>query len=219
MMRLGIIGAGRMGTALAHALDDAGVPTALCTARYDHGPAVDLPPDCTPATLDTVLRHTGPVLLALPFPVAIGLISGPAGRCGGGRTLIDATNPGFCRDRVVPPGLSGGELIAAAATGWRTVKAFNTVAAEHLGATRIGGGTVTLPVAGPADAKPLVFDLARGLGFDPLDVGGIESSREMEALAVLMARVSAAHDLHGRIGVRIAELDRSPVGRGVDVAG
>ncbi|GGQ49153.1 NADPH-dependent F420 reductase [Couchioplanes azureus] len=215
---MGIIGAGRMGTALARVLAAAGVPAALCTARCDR-PAADPPPGCTPATLDDVLWHTDPVLLALPFPVAVGLASGPAGHCGDGRVLIDATNPGFCRDRVVPPGLSGGELIAAAATGWRTVKAFNTVPAEHLAATRIGGGTVTLPVAGPADAKPPVLDLAGRLGFEPVDVGGIESSREMEALAVLMARVSAAYDLHGRIGIRIAELDRSPAGRGVDLAG
>ncbi|MFI5495983.1 NADPH-dependent F420 reductase [Actinoplanes sp. NPDC051859] len=208
-MTVGIIGAGRMGTALAHALAAAAIPTALCTARHGRGPR-SVPPESTPATLDFVLRHTGPVLLALPYPVAAGLMSGPAGRCGGGRTLIDATNPGFCRDRVVPPGLSGGELIAAAASGWRTVKAFNTVAAEHLAATRIDGGAVTLPVAGPPDAKPAVFDLARRLGFDPLDAGGIEGSRELEALAVLMARVSAAHGLHGRIGIRIAEPDRAP---------
>jgi predicted dinucleotide-binding enzyme len=217
-MTLGIIGAGRMGTALARALAAAGVPTALCTARYDHAPAADLP-GSTPASLDDVLRHTGTVVLALPFPVAVGLVSGPAGRCGGGRVLIDATNPGFCRDRMVPPDLSGGEIIAAAATGWRTVKAFNTVPADHLADTRIGGSTVTMPVAGPADAKPVVFELAGRLGFDPLDVGGIESSREMEALAVLMARVSAAYALHGRIGVRIAELDRSPAGQVADVAG
>ncbi|MBG0566092.1 NADPH-dependent F420 reductase [Actinoplanes aureus] len=197
---VGIIGAGRMGTALARALTAAGVPTALCTAR-----------DSPESTLDHLLRHTRIVLLALPFPVALGLVSGPVGRCGGGRTLIDATNPGFCRDRMVPPGLSGGEIIAAAANGWRTVKAFNTVAADHLAATRIGGSRVTMPVAGPAEAKPAVFELAARLGFDPLDAGGIESSREMEDLAVLMARISTAYGLHGRIGIRIGELDHAPV--------
>ncbi|GAA0459680.1 hypothetical protein Ade02nite_13730 [Paractinoplanes deccanensis] len=240
-MTLGIIGAGRMGTALARALAAAGVPAVLCTARREQAPPAGLPPGCAAATLEEVLRHAGTVLLALPYPVAAALVAGPAGHRGGGRVLIDATNPALCPDRSAPPrgcgsggfgsggfgsggfgsgGFgSGGEIIAAAAAGWRTVKAFNTVAAEHLALTRMGDGPVTLPVAGPADAKPPVFDLAVRLGFDPLDAGGIESSREMEALAVLLARVSTAHGLHGRIGVRIAELDGCPASPAPEAAG
>jgi predicted dinucleotide-binding enzyme len=213
-MVLGIVGAGRMGTAMVRALAAAGIPTALCTARPETGPPAELPPECTPASLGQVLRDTSTVLLAVPFPVAAALVAGPAGRCGRGRTLIDATNPFLTRDRMVPPGLSGGEIIAAAATGWRTVKAFNTVAAGHLAATLLAGSPVTVPVAGPADAKPPVLDLAVRLGFEPLDVGDIEGSREMEALALLLARVSAARGLHGRIGLRIGELDRRPDGAG-----
>jgi predicted dinucleotide-binding enzyme len=202
---MGIVGAGRMGLAVARAVAATGEPVLVCRARPAAHPPPDLPPRCTLATLDDVWLRSGLVLLALPFPVALALMSGPAGRRGAGRTLIDATNPGLCPDAAVPPGRSGGELIAEAAPSWRVAKAFNTVPADQVAACRLGGAPVSLPVAGADPGKSDAFALARRLRFEPLDAGGIDGSRELESLAVLLMHVSAAHDLHGRIGVHIGE--------------
>lgn len=40
--------------------------------------------------------------------------------------------------------------------------------------------------------------------------GGIHTGRELEALAVLLYRISDARRLHGRVGVRIGHLDAAP---------
>ncbi|GGK76498.1 NADPH-dependent F420 reductase [Mangrovihabitans endophyticus] len=200
-MNLGVLGAGRMGSAVARAVGETGETVAVCSARPGSGPARGLPAACVAATLDEIWRGCHTVLLAVPFPVAMALVTGPAGRCGDGRTLIDATNPGLCRDRPLPPGISGGELIAEAASAWHVAKAFNTVAADGVPADGPLGVPVSLPVAGAPHAKLDAFALARRLGFEPVDAGDIQASRELESFAVLLARISATSGLHGGIGL------------------
>lgn len=75
------------------------------------GSGVGLPVSCQRVSLAEVWRRATTVLVALPFPAALELISGPAGAAGAGRTLIDVTNPAFT-NTALPPGRSGGELIA-----------------------------------------------------------------------------------------------------------
>ncbi|GAA5179033.1 NADPH-dependent F420 reductase [Rugosimonospora acidiphila] len=220
-MTVGVLGTGRMGMALARALAAAGETVLLCSARLGWPPPDITEPGCVAVSLGELLRHGELVLLAVPFPVAVGFVSGPAGRFGAGRTLVDATNPGqnSWRGAVrganppasLPPGISGGELIAEAAPTWQVAKAFNTVPADQVAACRLAGAAVTVPVAGAPAAKADVSALARRLGFEPLDAGGIEASRHLESLATLLIAVSAAHHLHGRVGIHIGQPD-PPVG-------
>jgi predicted dinucleotide-binding enzyme len=204
-MTAGVLGTGRMGLALARAIAGTGEPVLLCSARPGWRWQHPTDAGCHPVCLDDLLRRSDLVLLAVPFPVALALVSGPAGRLGAGRTLIDVTNPGQGSVRVVPPGISGGELIAEAATTWQVAKAFNTVSADQLGACRLAGAAVTVPVAGAPAARTEASALARRLGFEPLNAGGIEASLHLESLAALLVRVSAAHHLHGRVGIHIGQ--------------
>jgi 8-hydroxy-5-deazaflavin:NADPH oxidoreductase len=199
-MIVGILGTGRMGGALARTIVAAGEQVLFCSAR----PV----PSAAAVSVDGLLRCSDIVLLAVPFPVAVGFASGPAGRLGAGRTLIDTTNPGQGPMRPLPPGISGGEVIAEAAAGWRVAKAFNTIPADQLGACRVAGAAVTVPIAGPPPARAETAGLAQRMGFDPLDAGGIEAARLLESLAVLLMRVSAEHRLHGRIGIHIGRPER-----------
>lgn len=198
-MTVGIAGAGRMGRALAGALEAAGVPVLLAGVR-----------EAVP--FEELWWRASVVLLTLPFPVALDLMRGVAGRCGGGRTMVDVTNPRLAAAQPVgaagPAGLagrSGGELIAEAARTWEVAKAFNTVPAGALGGARVDGCPVSLPIAGTPAAKFDVCRLARRLGFDPVDAGDISGSRELESLAVLLMRVSDANRLHGRIAIHIGQ--------------
>lgn len=197
-MIIGIIGAGRMGLALARAITAAGDQVLLVKGRQRRclggNPA---------APLGELRRRASTVLLALPFPVALELMSGPAGQIGAGRTLIDVTNPAFATGVALPPGRSGGELIADAASTWQVVKAFNAVPAKEVAARYLYDRPVSVPVAGALPAKTDAFALARRLGFEPLDAGGIGASRELEALALLLSRISTAHGLHGRVAIHI----------------
>ena len=206
-MTVGVLGTGRMGTALAHALAGAGEEVLLCSARPGWPPPVG--DHCgVPVSLGDLVLSAGLVLLAVPFPVAVAFASGPAGRLGAGRTLVDATNPGHGATRTVAPEISGGEVIAAAAPAWQVAKAFNTVPADQVAACRLGGTAVTVPIAGSPAAKEQVSALARRLGFEPLDAGGIEASRHLESLATLLIELSARQRLHGRIGIHIGQPER-----------
>lgn len=199
-MIIGILGAGRMGLALAQAITAAGDQVLLVKGRQRR--CLGRIP-ASPAPLAELRQRASTVLLALPFPVALELMSGPAGQIGAGRTLIDVTNPAFATGVTLPPGRSGGELIAEAASTWQVVKAFNAVPAEEVAARYLYDRPVSVPVAGAPPAKTDAFALARRLGFEPLDAGGIGASRELEALALLLSRISTAHGLHGRIAIHI----------------
>jgi predicted dinucleotide-binding enzyme len=143
-------------------------------------------------------------VLAVPFPAALALVRGRLAGLGGGRVLVDVTNPGMGPGALAVPPCSAGEVLAAAATGWRVVKAFNTVPAALLPHHEMHGHPVSVPVAGDdPDAKALVSDLVRLLGFAAVDAGGITASRELEALAVLLRRISGHNGLRGRVGIHI----------------
>jgi predicted dinucleotide-binding enzyme len=95
---------------------------------------------------------------------------------------------------------SGGERIAEAASGWRVAKAFNTVSAKVIEQVPRCRSPVSLPVASDHDlALRDVFVLAEALGLDPLVVGGIDSSRHLESLAVLLRQISTRNRSGGRV--------------------
>jgi predicted dinucleotide-binding enzyme len=135
-----------------------------------------------------------------------------AGGLGKGRVLLDITNPrlshGALHEANVAASRSGGEVIAEAAPCWLVAKSFNAVPAGLLEAPRRYGRPMSVPVATDhAPARSVVFGLARRLGFDPIDAGGISASAELESLAVLLARISAAYGLGSRIAIHIDALE------------
>ncbi|MBU2667269.1 NADP oxidoreductase [Actinoplanes bogorensis] len=194
-MSAAILGGGRMALALHTALLRTGAAARLVDPRR---------PDVAS------LRRTPVVLLAVPFGAALDLARGPLAGCADGRILVDVTNPAGRAAGPVTPGASGGEQLAATAPGWRVVKALNTVSARMLQVREAAALPVSVPMAGDdAAAKARVGELVRDLGLDPVDAGGIAASREIEALAVLLMRISDRHGLHGEIGFHL----RPPAGQ------
>jgi len=197
-MNVGIIGTGPMGLALARGLRSADLAVRLCGAGRRLGGAPDQP------ELDRLLGWASAVILAVPFPIALRMVSGPLGRSGEGRTLVDVTNPAMTAAAVSPLDRSGGERIAEAASGWRVAKAFNTVSATVIEQVPRRQGPPSLPVASDHSlAVRDVFELAEALGFEPLHAGGIDSSRHLESLAILLRQISTRHNRAGLITVHI----------------
>jgi len=113
-----------------------------------------------------------------------------------GKVVIDATNPLAPDPATGGPGLavghtdSGGETVQRALPDARVVKAFNTVNNALMVDPGLAGGRQPMFVAGDDDdAKATVAAILDDFGWDAFDVGGIEQSRQLEALVLLWVAV------------------------------
>jgi predicted dinucleotide-binding enzyme len=108
-----------------------------------------------------------------------------------GKVVVDVTNP-LDFSSGMPPRLdlghadSGGEQVQRWLPGARVVKAFNTVPAERMVDPDGGRGRPVLFMAGnDSEAKAVVAELARSLGWYPADAGPLRHARLLEPLALL----------------------------------
>ena len=71
------------------------------------------------------------------------------------------------------------------------MKAFNTVFAQHMDSGQVKGEKLTVLAAGDdATAKETVLRLAKDIGFDAVDAGGLQNARLLEPLAL---QISVGH--------------------------
>ncbi|MDX1516406.1 MAG: NADPH-dependent F420 reductase [Woeseiaceae bacterium] len=126
------------------------------------------------------------VVLAVP-----GLMVGEITRGLGdlsGKIIIDPTNP---LERTMlkfrhAVDSSNAEIIQAAAPGAHVVKAFNTLNWRTMVEPESSGGPVSIPLVGDdGRAKRKVAALVRGMGLEPIDLGGLEHARWVEGMLIL----------------------------------
>ena len=191
-MEIAIIGTGSVGSALARGFARAGHGVVLGSRRPVAEEVRTLAQEVGGGAAEPAeaAGRAEAVVLAVPWGAAQDSVEALGDL--GGRILMDATNPlgeGF--SLVADP--SGGERVAGWARGGRVVKAFNTVGAEVMETVQRYDPPPVLFLAGDdADAREVVAGLARDLGFEPLDVGGLEHARHLEHLAVLWIRRAIA---------------------------
>jgi len=104
------------------------------------------------------------------------------------KILIDCSNPLNNSFNGLELGhtTSAAEEIAKAATGARVIKALNTASVETMRDPIFNGTAATMFYCGDdAEAKRIVHDLLSALGFQPIDCGPLEQSRNLEPLAML----------------------------------
>jgi predicted dinucleotide-binding enzyme len=184
-MRIGIIGSGAVGKALATGLARHGHETRIGTRKDE----VDGLPVGTPSE---VAAESDLVILAVQGVAAVEVAGGLAGELTG-KVLVDTTNP----LEVVngSPGMfvghtdSLGERVQRAAPRAEVVKAYNTVGNELMVDPDLPGGPPTMFIAGDSErAKAMVADLLGATGWEVADLGGIEGSRYLEAMCVAWVR-------------------------------
>lgn len=208
-MSIAILGAGRVGSALARAFTSHGERVVLGVpdpAKYA-ALAAELGAAARLGTVDEAVASARTVVLALPYEAALEVAAQRPDW--DGRILIDVTNP-------IAPGLaglsvgtttSGAEQIAARARNARVVKAFNTTGAENLADSRYPRGEVFMPVCGDdAQARSDVLALARLIGFDAADCGELRAARYLEPFAMTWIHMALKLG-HGR-GFAFARLKR-----------
>jgi len=184
-MKVGIIGTGNVGRALAAGLVRGKHQVTFGSrnpSRVERVEGVDVGSRKEAATWAEV------VILAVPFSAIHDTVQAIGPNALNRKVLVDATNAiGPSYDLAVGHTTSGAEELAKLVPGARVVKAFNTVFAPLMSAGTVRGEPVALPVAGddPA-AKEAVIQLGRDLGFDPVDAGPLKNARYLEPLAMWM---------------------------------
>ncbi len=117
----------------------------------------------------------------------------------GGKVVIDAMNPldfsgGFPPKLSISGEDSLGERVQRALPDARVVKAFNTIGNPYFVKPRFSDGEPTMLIAGDDEgAKRTVRDVLGEFGWsDVVDIGGIEGSRELEAICIAWVKIGGA---------------------------
>lgn len=188
--KIGIIGDGNVGSALASGLKRAG-----------H--------DVRAVGKDKVaIRETATwaeiVLLAVPFAVIDDVVKEIGGAVAG-KTLVDVTNALDAKMALaVGFTTSGAEDLQKKLPKARVVKAFNTQFAQHMSSGRLGDQSLTVFVAGDdAAAKGDVTALATAIGFEAVDAGPLANARLLEPLGYLNIQLGYVLGLGTQIGVKL----------------
>ena len=186
-MKIGLIGAGHIGSTLA----------ALAVAR---GHEVVVSNSRGPDTLGELVERLGPkasagtaaqaadagdvVVVTIPLrnyrEVPVAELAG--------KTVIDTNNYYPGRDGTFPQlddaSTTSSELLAAHLPSSRVVKAFNNIYFEHLatqGQPEGAAGRRALPIAGDdPGAKQIVAELINTFGFDVVDAGPLAEGRRFQ---------------------------------------
>jgi predicted dinucleotide-binding enzyme len=187
-MRIGIIGAGKIGGTLARRLTALGHEVSIANSR---GPetlsALAKETGARPVTVEQAARAGDVVILSIPVKNILRL---PAGLFEGVPQNVVVVDTGNYypqqRDGRIDPienGITETRWVSDQ-LGRPVVKAFNNIYAQHLlerGKPKGTPGRIALPVAGDdRRAKEVVIRLLDELGFDGVDAGGLDQSWQQQ---------------------------------------
>ncbi len=201
-LRLGIVGAGKLGTTLARAAVAAGYDVAISGS----GPADDieltvdvLAPGARASTTDEVARHADIVILAVPMhrfrELPRDLFAG--------KVLVDATNywqPVDGDDPELTTAASGTSMIVQERfPSARVVKSLNQLGYHQVEDNRRSDGARDRIAIGAAGDDRVAVDkvmrLIDRLGFDPVDAGPLKNGVALEPDGSPIAPTYSAKEL------------------------
>jgi len=182
-VKIGIIGAGHIGSVLTRRFAALGHEVSVANSR---GPETlaDLAASTGARAVDVGDAAEGAAVVVVTIPEfkVPDLPAGVLDRAAPGAVIIDTGNYYPERDGRIEA-IESGETESgwvAGQLGRAVVKAFNNIQAQHLlemGLPAGSPGRIALPVAGDdAASKALVMRLVDDLGFDPVDAGDLDGS-------------------------------------------
>ena len=181
-MKIAIIGAGNVGSALASSAVKAGHTVSISASRPESAERAAGQTLARPArTNKECIEDAEMVILAVPGNKLDGVVA-ELERDLDGKIVVDVTN------QMSPDALceSAAERVHEKVPGARVVKAFNTAFASHHADPQVDGTSIDAFVAGDdAEAKQAVLRLAEQIGFRPVDAGGLKMARALEGMALL----------------------------------
>ena len=183
--RVGIIGADRLGQAMARTALRAGRSVLIANSR---GPdpltsVVSTLGDGVSAGRVEQAAAAGIVVIAVPWPRVQEALEGLEW---GDQIVIDATNDFDPSDLK---GRTSSEVVVDLVVPARVVKAANTLVAAQLGSDphEVGGRRVIFLSGDDADAKAEVISLFEDAGFATVDLGGLVTGGAMQQVGAPLA--------------------------------
>jgi predicted dinucleotide-binding enzyme len=214
-LRIGIIGAGSMGTILAGQLTKLGHNVSIANSRTPEslaGLADEI--GATPVSIVDAARGVEMVILAIPTKAVPYLPGALFAKVPDGVVIIDLGNyhPELRDGRIdaIEHGMIESRWVAQQ-IGRPVIKAFNNILAESLREKGVPKGTkgrIALSVFGDSsEAKAIVLQLIDDLGFDPVAGGYLDESWRQQP-----GTPAYCHDLEAAALKRaLAEADRSRI--------
>jgi predicted dinucleotide-binding enzyme len=190
-LKIGIIGKGNVGTALAVGLSRGG-------HEIKHGHRDPREPVAEAAEWGEV------IILAVPYS-SVPDAAKAIGSAADGKTLIDVTNAlGPDMQLAVGFTTSSAEELQKILPKAYVVKAFNTVFAQNQSTAKVDSEQLTLFIAGDdPKAKQTVMQLGKDIGFDPIDAGSLQVARYLEPMGMLMINLGYNLGMGANIGLKL----------------
>jgi 8-hydroxy-5-deazaflavin:NADPH oxidoreductase len=204
-MQIAILGAGQVGSTLGRLWHAAGhdVTFAARHAARPQALAAELGERAHAATVTAAVAGAEVTLVAVPGSVVTDVL-----RAGGpldGQVMIDAANS-FGQQQVTLRSLAD----AFPRAHW--VRAFNSLSASIMADDNHHKPPWVMFLSGDEEAKPVVTQLIRDAGFDPVDLGSIDDSRLQDPGSALMFNV-LTHDEATALVARIQSGDTAAAGQ------
>jgi predicted dinucleotide-binding enzyme len=180
--RIGIIGSGKVGSAIGRTWVNRGHEVMFSSRNLDDDKALatKLGAKARAGTPKEAASFGDVILIAVPYGALPELGKSLKNELNG-KVVIDACNPFPARDGEIATwardkgaGLASAELLA----GTRIVRAFNAIGAARMGSAHEAPGKVGMPIAGDdKEAIALASQLIRDVGYEPVLVGGLAMGR------------------------------------------
>ncbi|HEX2339935.1 MAG TPA: NAD(P)-binding domain-containing protein [Vicinamibacterales bacterium] len=193
-MKIGILGTGDVGRVLGAACVTLGHDVMMGSREPDQQKVKDwvakTGPRASSGTFAGAARHCELAIVATRWDGTENALKLARADNLAGKVVIDATNP--LDFSSTPPSLSvsgadsAGERVQRWLPAAKVVKAFNTVGNPHMFRPDFPSGPPDMLICGnDPGAKQTVARLLSEFGWPVIDLGGIESSRYLEALAMI----------------------------------
>ncbi|GAB3042414.1 NADPH-dependent F420 reductase [Parafrigoribacterium mesophilum] len=199
MTSVTIIGAGKMGSAIAGIAAKGGAPVQVLARDAEKAAEAAKAAGASVTSGAVGDAPSGDiVVLAVPYPALSDVLGQYAAQLDG-KTVVDITNPldfATFDSLTVPADSSAAQEVASRVPGASVLKAFNTTLAATLTSGQVGGQPTTVLIAGDdGDAKAALAGVLEAGGISAVDAGALKRARELEALGFLQLTLAASEKI------------------------
>jgi NADPH-dependent F420 reductase len=194
-MKIAIIGAGKVGKALATSSLRAGHEVTLSASNPDHAAEAAKASGAQAARSNSdAVKDADLVIVAVPYD-KLGDVFRSLGSSVDGKVVVDATNHVDLENpAAVLSELSNAEEIQKRHPKVLVTKAFNYAFSVRMGDPAVEGTKLDGFVAGDDQAaKEKVLQLVESIGFRPIDAGPLVMARVLEGMALLNISLQIRH--------------------------